>query len=613
MKLKQKKTMKNENAITLIALVVTIVVLLILAAVSIGMLTGENGIITQAVTAKEQTVIADEKESISIAYTGCMQNNMFNEIVTDEQLQEELSRNGRNTTVTMVNTDDLQVVFNETKHRYVIEQNGEIEQLPDLNPEESEKIIDVVTLGSEENIYVLTASGEVKSAEIQRGNYLDELKVNNEETLTVNGVRKKGKNWFIDNKGKVYTWGDNEYGKLGDGTTYDSNIPICISDIEGNALKGKNIIDVYRCYETVIARDSEGKVYTWGNNGNGLLGDGITIAEWGYYRNSPICISDIEGNALKGKNIIDIYCDYATVIARDSEGKVYTWGENEYGKLGDGTTYDSNIPICISDIEGNALKGKNIVDISDGWTIIARDNEGKVYTWGENYYGQLGNGTTSTGWGSYCNIPICISDIEGNALKGKNIIDISNGSTIIARDNEGKVYTWGRNGDGKLGDGTNNDSNIPICISDIEGNSLKGKNIIDISNDSTIIARDSEGKVYTWGDNEYGKLGNGTTDNSNVPICISNIDGNELKGKNITDVYSDGYTVIAKDSNGKIYTWGENEYGKLGNGTTDNSNIPICISNIDGNELKGKNIIDISGSYAIIARDSKGKVYAWGR
>ena len=71
-------------------------------------------------------------------------------------------------------------------------------------------------------------------------------------------------------------------------------------------------------------------------------------------------------------------------------GKVYTWGFNVRGQLGDGTENDSSVPICISDTEKSVLKGKNIKNISlSGNTVCALDDNGKVYTWGENNYGQL--------------------------------------------------------------------------------------------------------------------------------------------------------------------------------------------------------------------------------
>ena len=464
----------------------------------------------------------------------------------------------------------------------------------------------------------------------------------------------------IDEEGKVYTWGNNEVGQLGDGTTTNSVLPICISDKE-NELKGKRIVDISAGYGHTVAIDEEGKAYAWGYNEFGQLGDGTTT-------NSvlPICISNKE-NELKGKKIISISAGGVHTVAIDEEGKVYTWGNNEVGQLGDGTTTNSVLPICISDKE-NELKGKRIVDISAGYGhTVAIDEEGKVCTWGYNKDGQLGDGTTTNSV-----LPICISD-KDNELKGKKIINISAGVVhTVALDEEGKVYTWGDNEVGQLGDGKANDIvapihihsaepicltdkqnelkrmktvkvvtektevitevislaesgkiyiwevgegtaiyALPICISD-EDTELKGKRIVDISaGKNYTVALDEEGKVYACGNNEDGQLGDGTTTNSPLTICISDKE-NELKGKKIISISAGGRYTVALDEEGKVYTWGYNYDGQLGDGTTTNSVLPICISDKE-NELKGKRIVNISAGYGhTVAIDEEGKVYTWG-
>ena len=642
MKNLKTKAFKSTKGITLIALVVTIIILLILAGVSIAMLTGNNGVLTQGKRAKEETEIAEEKEAISLAMNAlkiqkqvgakesgrkvALNNEPKEEVldaqckdviklsatstnsivITPEELKEEMDKgNPKPESVTQGDDDGLEVTFGaDRKNRsYDVTQAGVITKKAQLTPEEAAKIVDVVA-NIDGVTYVLTAGGEVKATSVTPGNIFGTLKTTY-EVITKNGVKKKNEDWFIDKKGKVYTWGSNSYGQLGNGsetTTYTS-VPICISDIENSALKGKNIVDIYGS-STMIARDSDGKLYTWGENDYGQLGDGKTVNS-----SMPICISDIENSALKGKNIVDIYGS-STMIARDSDGKLYSWGDNKYGELGNGTTANSSMPICISNIEDSPLNGKNIVDVYG--SSIAKDSDGKLYSWGYNSGGQLGNGTTAKS-----SMPICISDIENSPLKGKNIVDVySDGYRIIAKDSNGKLYSWGYNFSGELGNGTTAKSSMPICISDIENSPLREKNIVNIyTGDDTIIAKDSSGKLYSWGRNNFGQLGNGTgtTENSSMPVCISDIESSPLKGKNIVDVYNYGSTIIAKDSNGKLYSWGYNEYGELGNGTIKNSSMPICISDIENSQLKGKNIVKVySNGYTMIVKDSNGKLYSWG-
>ena len=117
--------MKKEKAITLIALVITVIVLLILAGVAIATLLGDNGIITKATTAKEKTNIGGEKDLLALAYNSAVAENYGNGEITDEQLQKELDNQGVNATVTR--NSPLKITFNDSGNSYTIdEKNGKI-------------------------------------------------------------------------------------------------------------------------------------------------------------------------------------------------------------------------------------------------------------------------------------------------------------------------------------------------------------------------------------------------------------------------------------------------------------------------------------------------------
>ena len=590
-----RRKLKNNNGITLIALVVTIVVLLILAGVSISMLTGENGIITQAQKSKIQTEIGKEKEYITLSVSAVKGDKISRgdtSEITSGELQNEINNYTDEATVTGSGT--LTVTY-ESGRSYDVEQDGSITEKEELTPEEAKKIVYATGCGEiiSPSLLVETADETVYYVDNLQEEVMQKIEIIDAKVIATNGIKNAGSNYFIDNQGKVYTWGDNRQGQLGNGTNESSNEPICISDIPGSALNGKNIVKI-QGDSTMIALDSEGKVYTWGENVSGQLGNGTS----GYNTSSymPICISDIPENALNGKNIVEIQCSYSKIIALDSEGKVYTWGYN----LGDGTNENSNVPICISDIPGNALNGKDIKIIHcNNSTTIVLDSEGKVYTWGENSRGQLGNGTNESS-----NAPICISDIPGNVLNGKHIIKAEcyidyqgRGYTTIALDSEGKVYTWGYNGNGQLGNGAeagyDSYNSQPQCISDIPENVLNGKNIKEIQYcANTLVALDNEGKIYTWGNNG-GSLGNGTDEDSNEPICISDMPGNVLNGKNIKEIYN-AVTKVGIDNEKKVYIWGNSRFE---DGTYENSNLPICITDNQESELYNKKIELVNISY----------------
>ena len=126
--------MKKERGITLIALVITIIVLLILAGVSIAMLTGNNGILTQAQNASEQTEVGAEKEAISLAYIGATANKEGNGAVTDTDMDDQFGLNG--TKADAEGTSPIIVTFDESNRQYMIDENGNI-----TGPYEQQEIV----------------------------------------------------------------------------------------------------------------------------------------------------------------------------------------------------------------------------------------------------------------------------------------------------------------------------------------------------------------------------------------------------------------------------------------------------------------------------------------
>ena len=514
----EKANRKTAKGITLIALIITIIVLLILAGISIATLTGENGILTQANKAKEETIIAREKEGISIALTEYMSKIITAE--TNEEidgLEEIMIANGNDVTAEYsYEYDGYLITYNDTGNMYIayfdyedgqikIKENGKIEMGEFVDGAVTG---DVIILEKENGEVILIdnlyTTGEIN---IDSSEYL---------LITTSGIKQTSGEFMIDRDGKLY----------------NPNTGICLTDIEGSALAGKKVIKINAYKNSLIAIDEEGKLYSYGDNYYGQLGNGTAEDI-----TTPICISDITNSPLNGKNIVDIYNSHANVIAKDSEGKLYSWGYNAYGELGKGTTGRSNMPICISDITNSPLNGKNIVDVySDGDTVIAKDSEGKIYSWGKNYDGKLGNGTTKNSY-----MPVCISDITNSPIYGKRIAEIFiEFRIVIVRDMDGKLYSWGNNQYGEFGDGTTESSSIPVCISDIDNSPLNGKNIVYVNNrGSSVVAKDSEGKLYSW--------------QSGMPTCISGY--NSTIRATIVDVCENPVRVYLKDSEGDLYTW----------------------------------------------------------
>ena len=183
-----------------------------------------------------------------------------------------------------------------------------------------------------------------------------------------------------------------------------------------------------------------GVVASWGNNGNGQLGNNSTV-------NSGVPVAVTATGALSGKTVIQVSGGQSHACALTSEGRVYCWGYNGYGQLGDGTTTQRNVPVAI-DASG-ALAGKSVVQISSQYSsTCALTSEGKIYCWGMNSGGQLGNNTTTSS-----STPVAV--YTGGLLSGKTVVRIGSGAgTGCAVTSDGGVYCWGNNANSEMGIGS---------------------------------------------------------------------------------------------------------------------------------------------------------------
>ncbi|OIP63676.1 MAG: hypothetical protein AUK34_01090 [Ignavibacteria bacterium CG2_30_36_16] len=359
--------------------------------------------------------------------------------------------------------------------------------------------------------------------------------------------------------GTVYTWGANYFGQLGNGNTgTSSNVPVAVNT--SGVLNGKTITQVAAGRSCSIALASDGTVYTWGNNAFGQLGNGN-------YTDSNVPVAVNTSGVLSGKTITQVAAGESHSIALASDGTVYTWGYNLDGQLGNGNYTDSNVPVAV--ITSGVLNGKTITQVAAvGNHSIALASDGTVYTWGYNLYGQLGNGNNTNS-----NEPVAV--VTSGVLSGKTITQVAGGEYhSIALASDGTVYTWGNNLDGQLGNGNNTDSNVPVAVN--TSGVLNGKTITQVAAGNIhSIALASDGTVYTWGDGSNGRLGNGNNISSNVPVAV--VTSGVLSGKTITQVAAGYSHSIALASDGTVYTWGYNSDGQLGNGNNTHSNVPVAV------------------------------------
>jgi len=192
-----------------------------------------------------------------------------------------------------------------------------------------------------------------------------------------------------------------------------------------------------------------------------------------------------------------------------SDGTVTCWGNNSAGQLGTGSNTASNVPVAVT---GGALTNKTVTQITAGaYHTCALISDGTVTCWGNNSAGQLGTGGTTDS-----NVPVAVT---GGVLANKTVTQITAGdSHTCALISDGTVTCWGDNGYGQLGDGGTTDSNVPVAVT---GGVLAGKTVTHITAGSDhMCALISDGTVTCWGDNWVGQLGNGDNTTSNVPVAV---------------------------------------------------------------------------------------------
>lgn len=359
-----------------------------------------------------------------------------------------------------------------------------------------------------------------------------------------------------------FGWGANLAGNLGDTTTTDRSTPVATT-VSG-VLAGKTITSLRTSSWAFhsLALTSDGKVYGWGENAGGQLGNGSTAAAVA----SPVAV-DMSG-ALLGKTVVAVAAGAFHSLALTSDGLLFAWGKNTNGELGNNSTADSSVPTLV-DMTG-VLAGKTIVQIAAGQGCSAvLDSTGKVYAWGQNNYGQLGDGTTTE---SHVAVAVDTSGV----LSGKVVSQLSLGSShSLVLTSDGMAFAWGMNLRGQLGNGTTTSSSSPVAV-DVSG-VLASKTITSLAGGYThSLALASDGTVYAWGADEYGMLGNASVAVQSYTAVAVDTTG-VLSGKTVSAIAAGLYNSLALTSDGDLVCWGLNNYGQVGDGTTTQRDTPVAV------------------------------------
>ena len=394
--------------------------------------------------------------------------------------------------------------------------------------------------------------------------------------------------------GKVYCWGLNNYGQLGNGTTTSSTLPVLV-DTSGISpyLRFSQIAVGF--YNT-CALSSEGAVYCWGYDGWGTVGDGGAAVN----ATTPTPVSTVNMTGTTTFKYIGGSTSYH-MCGISTAGEAYCWGENQAGQLGIGSITATTEP---TKVNTTSMSGDqtfiNIATTRLSTCGIAGD--GKVYCWGRNYELQVGDGTATDR-----NTPTLVNTANVSNPTFKKLTGAYFTNCGITGD--GKAYCWGHAGDGNYGNGSTANSGIP---QEVDTTGFADPGIIDVAASANATCfLTSDGNVYCTGTDSSGQLGNGDASTANqyvgAPIDTSLVTGSQK----FISISAGWVHHCGLTADGAAYCWGNNGYGQAGVGTTTNISKPTPVDASAIAEPMAVKQIKLS-DLTSCALNQKSKMYCWG-
>ncbi|HKU61758.1 MAG TPA: hypothetical protein VJQ44_11115 [Gemmatimonadales bacterium] len=345
----------------------------------------------------------------------------------------------------------------------------------------------------------------------------------------------------VTSDSRLYCWGYNGSGEVGDGTTTDRLVPVAV----GGSLRFRQ---VSVGSGATCAVTTGNKAYCWGSAPG--LGDGL------HRTPAPV----VGGILFRTVQIgLGVACG-----VRASDDKAFCWGDNRFGQLGIGnntgpesdsqTSAHSSKPVAVA----GGLKFRHVSPGTDHVCGVTTDD--RVYCWGYNRYGQVGDG--SGGW-----LKLKPVRVAGTQLYRE--VDAGRQFTCAVTTGD-RAFCWGFNSDGQLGNGTRSSSRAPKAVSgglSFERVSAGGFHA---------CAETTVNKAYCWGGVGAGALGDGhfgdTEPYSLVPVAV-------VGGLSFTQVSAGSPDhTCARTPAGVGYCWGRGFDGQLGNGTDGRSAVPVAVS-----------------------------------
>ena len=301
--------------------------------------------------------------------------------------------------------------------------------------------------------------------------------------------------------------------------------------------------------------------------------------------------------------------DY-TSLAVKSNGSVWVWGSNQYGAHGDGSSGDSiatpvQVPMPVR-ISTPSRNGKHAIAVGTA-SYAAIDTQGQVWTWGVNWNGRLGDGTTVS---RYSPARVRKSANPEDYLAG--IVSVAaGGGTMAAVDADGTVWAWGAGANGNLGNGLTDDSTYPVQVVQANRNNastpLVGITQVACGSSGFCIALARYGQVFGWGGNDFSQMGVAP----GGALAIATPIGVGPGG--IDEIAAGSTHCIAHSAiDGKVYGWGYNGRGQLGVGAASVAQFPPAAMNSGPDDMK--DVVDLAacGNSSVLVRYSDRAIFVTG-
>lgn len=435
----------------------------------------------------------------------------------------------------------------------------------------------------------------------------------------------------------ISCWGDGRWSQLGDGTATDRLAPRAVAL---GPLAGADIVQLAAGPDATCAVAGT-QAACWGNNRHGQLGtasDGVNVTPTpvatsarlaavalgdhhvclAVRRGPPQCagahdvgqlgtahpvFSNVPVTAQAGEGlapgITRLVAGTGHTCVVDGTGAAACWGDNRYGQLGDGTR-SSRAEAGLVVTAGSPLAGVEVTDLdAGGGHTCAIASGGTLACWGENLWGQLGTGGSRVG----SLVPVAPA-LAGTALEGQPIVAVATGGAHTCAATASAVACWGRNANGQLGDGTRTDRARPVAI----GGALAGASVVDlVAGPRHTCALTADGEAVCWGNNGSGQVGVGGRRDQLRP---SFVDRGALTSVRVVALSPGEHHTCALTTVGRVVCWGANEAGQLGTGSTVDRLTPVTVT---GGALAGADVTAIAaGARHTCAATAEGQLACWG-